>query len=1473
MYRRKGRILAGLLAMVLVFTSGGVSVLADETDDQVYTAGLCEHHQEHTADCGYDEATGTPCTYECDICGSDASDGEKTDQNGSGQNTGSEDGENTEDTSEDTTSGGAATAGDTADKTGTDETANAAMITDWSWIDEDGILQENDGVWGIGVPGASEDDPLTQDALLEMLPKQINATLSDGSDVTIDLTWDLSAIPEEGVWNGEYTVSASVDKTYSVSKDISAFRVIVTAGGSENYAASPDNLANGRVEGISPQGTTINVFDYWQTDDAEPAGDYESDRDHGINKNTVLKFGSGMATSSGDNATKDNVNAYTSSEQVRQGIVNQTLTDGYPSLSNAVDDSQSSLDYLFSPSVAHEGKASYRDADGLLQVDDEGYFYYDSIKTFAELDRETADFTLYEGNYYSRKNKDKLGDGEVGGAVAAYGTSPDGQFFPFNPASEVYKNAEEGNGISLDPDKKSNTMQHYFGLTMSTRFVQQDGGYTDSTRNTAVTYEFSGDDDVWVFIDGVLVADLGGIHDRASLKIDFSTGKIVINEGTNHVKTSTLHQQFSNARKQNSTKWSEDNSDTFADGTYHTLNFYYLERGGSDSNMSLKFNLVSIPASGIIKVDQAGNYIRGAEFVLYKADEDYQYNEETDAVCRGTTDSNGELIFTKINDAGSEEPVSLGELYSQKIYNLVLAEEMTPAGYRSSGEMHIRLARSAGEEVFALSENQWDTGAYASGNVRVQADAELTVNKGGGTDKVDAGAGTLFAVVLKRQDMETNIDVASNWRAVYGDPLSGWHVAESADESGGNDTLAGIITAAQEDQHIFTLQQSGSYEVDINDLPGDIETYYYVISGGDEEKNTKAEYTVGYYFTEADSLAGATVDNTYRVVSQDFDRIFSVNLYVPNIQNNLYVQKLDENGQPVSAGADGSGSATFTLYLQDGVTIKNDGTYTVAERTQSYSVDTSDMKTPLPLTGGAMFTRIPNGTYYLIETKAPEGYEKSSEIIPVVVDNTGIYADAGGAGDDVSVQRGVGSIVHSMIQFATDDDIDATLHNIKADLYTAPSASGIPSDENGWGKVNNEGQELHLQFQEDSETLNYRVESDSSYGYFTIDEGWSKLKIYQCLTHYETDSPRTDLDNQELTDLFSGTVVVQVRNTRTGNLKISKDVVNNTGLDGTQTEFEFTLTGSVNRNPLNKTYNAVRTAEGSISTEAVVFNAGKAEITLEDRESIKIQGLPTGAEIKIVEETYPDYKTTYVIGTGQAVEKNDAEVTIPGNSSDVEVTYTNTYHVEGSFTFTKTGTAEDGNSPGPLEGATFAVYRLICTTPDAEGHDHENQLISIEDPETGEVAAEDEGCWELVGAPTTSGTDGVITISGIPVIENTEYRLAELQAPPGFTVPTGQWKLYYDPADKVFKPKSGTGNEASIGNPPAIEKIETGDEITYQIMNYRPGELPFSGNTGIRMFLMIGGMLMILGTAGGTGWYLYHRKPAAVSRHRRRHRR
>lgn len=71
-------------------------------------------------------------------------------------------------------------------------------------------------------------------------------------------------------------------------------------------------------------------------------------------------------------------------------------------------------------------------------------------------------------------------------------------------------------------------LNHHLGMSMEVEFYQPDGGEIELADGTMqpMQFEFAGDDDVWLFIDDVLVADLGGFHDPMSFTIDFSTGKI-----------------------------------------------------------------------------------------------------------------------------------------------------------------------------------------------------------------------------------------------------------------------------------------------------------------------------------------------------------------------------------------------------------------------------------------------------------------------------------------------------------------------------------------------------------------------------------------------------------------------------------------------------------------------------------------------------------------------------------------------------------------------------------------------------------------------------------------------------------------------------------------------------------------------------------------------------------------------------------
>ena len=614
--------------------------------------------------------------------------------------------------------------------------------------------------------------------------------------------------------------------------------------------------------GVSPLGTTINLFDYWLTNQtASDGGNPDNFEDKGINQDHALLFGNGigdMPKNYGD------WNEWTGNEDPQTGIVASRLgADGYPVLNltingTAIDDrdGRESLAYLFDPDFSHNGKAVYEDVQNLLQIDTGGYYSYNSQSNYAVFYKDTNSFLLYD---YPGVKK--------GGA-----SSPDGQFFPFNAVNpDSYSNGLYNSGMtSID-----GTINHYFGIHMSTRFVQQNNGYIDDNQTKAIKYEFSGDDDVWVFIDGVLVADLGGIHDLASLSINFATGEIRINGTLQNQKLGNIL---------------DYDDDTLPDDTYHTLDFFYLERGNVDSNMSLKYNLVYVPESNIYKIDQNGAPLSGLKFELCKAQlqSDGSYNAG-DVVATGTTDANGRIVLLDDND----DLLTIQKLIDKlnpdltgKTTALILRETDSPDGFRSCGDLELYFYQYQSQSQpdsppFLLSKNHWQTGAHAVARLTATTNETITYGNDNATTRSDPENNLMFAVVFKK--------VESEWRPISGSPATGWSVA--ADGSWNSIKEANLYR--------FMLSSSGSYTAMIDEMPGDIRKYVDAVG-------TDGNYRIGYFFSTQNDLQAIDKNNTFEIKSP-MNRVAAVNLYVPNIRNDLTVQKLDQNGNVIAD------AATFAL--------------------------------------------------------------------------------------------------------------------------------------------------------------------------------------------------------------------------------------------------------------------------------------------------------------------------------------------------------------------------------------------------------------------------------------------------------------------------------------------------------------------------------------------------------------------------------
>lgn len=1057
------------------------------------------------------------------------------------------------------------------------------------------------------------------------------------------------------------------------------------------------------VTTISPSGTTINLFDYW----VNPDDHLSVSGNGGINANHRFQFNDGQGGES--------LNRWTGGENPRSGIVNNTLFDGYPRLSDTWGGK--SLRYLFDSS-AQTGKTSHFGVTGLLQAQG-GYYVYDSTHNYAAYNANKNAFDIYD-------------TGGVGNS------SHQGQFFPFDAADKVFNEENDRlvqNGITADNTASYNggkPVNHHFGLSMSTRFVQPDGGKTN--KDGDMTFEFAGDDDVWVFIDDVLVGDIGGIHDRASLNINFKTGDIKVNGKSD----GTLLSKYQEARKDGDTRWY---GSTFADGTNHTLKFFYLERGALYSNMELKFNLVTVPESDIIKFDQDGKFVQGAEFQLYKTDKDFK--TEGALLGSGTTDEAGCLTLT--NDDGSGV-INFDDLYNKDHSNkyYLLKETSVPKGYRSNltttdGSMHLEYEptsdkNGAGGVIINrggmdAGSAVWRTGAFAGAKETItapsivyKANDDLTKSN----DAVSLDSGILFAVVLKR-DKSASIKDPSSWYAVSGDPSTGAGYT-LAKEPG----TAGAIEAAKKDLHAFTLNTSGQYQVEIQNLPGDISKYYYLLSG---EARKDAEYTVAIYHTTARSIGDATPKNTVHVYSDDiaggtnFKRQFATRLLVTNIQNRLFVQKTDTEGNPVDG-------ATFGLYK---ATTDANGKVVPKDDQGPYdTLTTGSVDNPVRLEGAGIFPctsdgnkPLKNGTYFLKEVSAPKGFLLNDTLTKVIVDDDGVHADAGTDDDGVSTFVGPGALMKSLGQFGAEGDIDNTLTWIKGTRQTSNGETNVKGNLT-WTDVEPVGADdtVHLKYGANGRIYQYGPTEEGKPYRLETETGWIRMGITQDVSgDTNAKGARADLDDMNLNALFTGATCVRVANEREASLEVTKKVDVPDGLTGNK-DAGFTFNFTV---PAGKTYKAAVFEKAGTAGERRVGNVfnltnGYSQ-TIKADETIRVYGLSEGDEYTVQELTGADqmpagYKltgrkqgATDLKDAGDSVTGKIAKQNTDGTLAEAnKLVFTNTYTAEASDKLTPQVTKKISGTERTDKKFSFTLAATSKTKDKIDAGDLEDDGLKGDTP-------------------------------------------------------------------------------------------------------------------------------------------------------------
>lgn len=222
------------------------------------------------------------------------------------------------------------------------------------------------------------------------------------------------------------------------------------------------------------------------------------------------------------------------------------------------------------------------------------YWYFDSQDTtlYLKQDSDTKQYFLKSSTENRERSRNLDSDSaqktitKNGQNVSSYG------YFPFNETATV---------------GRASTYNYGFGTKLQMDFTLTDDGMVEADKadgKTSIKFFFSGDDDVWVFIDGQLALDVGGAHGKVSGLLEFGEKeeegkkKNSVTAYVSKVKKGGTPESNQNGSPAKTVKYNGEDINFYAQGTTltfdkgqkHTLTMYYMERGMWESNMAVAFN-------------------------------------------------------------------------------------------------------------------------------------------------------------------------------------------------------------------------------------------------------------------------------------------------------------------------------------------------------------------------------------------------------------------------------------------------------------------------------------------------------------------------------------------------------------------------------------------------------------------------------------------------------------------------------------------------------------------------------------------------------------------------------------------------------------------------------------------------------------------------------------------------------------------